>query len=102
MSEIHTHKMRTKKVIIEEIVEMLNNHEESISSFDMELDYSPCVNSIGNIVQLAESFDTNGIHTITYDDDVELREDNLEYDVLSVNDLEYVAENMKMYIDNYL
>ena len=74
-----------KKKMIEEIKLVIGTWGET-SSFELELDSSPCVNSIGNgknnVAQLAEYFKHDGVGTITYHDDIEIGADFILYEDL--------------------
>jgi len=78
------------------------------SSFELELDASPCMNSIGNnrgnICQLVEHFYSDYVTAVTYDDDVEISEDNYDYEELSDELIDEIYEIVVKYekdcIDN--
>lgn len=70
----------------------------------LELDSSPCLNSIGNgknnISELIESFNRDGVGTVVYQDELELDYNDYRYDELSDDMLEAVYEIMVDYDAN--
>ncbi len=74
---------RERKIaIIKRIIEVWG--ETTVT--ELELDHSPCLNSIGNgimnVSELVEEFMPNGVNTITYHDDMDLGYSNYSYDEL--------------------
>ena len=82
---------------IKQVIEDLG----STSTFELELQSSPCINSIGNgknnVCQLAEHFKHDGIDAVIYHDDTELGEDFIPYEDLKKNVIEEIYEIILTY-----
>lgn len=59
----------------------------SVNSAELQLDCSPCINSIGNgrnnVSQLIEHFGPTQVEAITYNDEIELGSEFIVYENLS-------------------
>lgn len=66
---------------------------------ELELDHSPSMNSMsdGNISEVIESFDVDGVDTIVYDDEVELEWNNYNYEELSDDIIDEIYDIMEQY-----
>jgi hypothetical protein len=62
---------------------------------------SICINSIGNVFQLIESFNYDDVTTITYHDEVALQEMYIPYEDLNEDVLQEISEVMDEY-DHYM
>lgn len=71
------------------------------SSSELELESSPCLNSMGNgknnVSELIEYFNHDGVGTVVYQDQTELDENDYSYNELSDDILEEVYEIMVQY-----
>jgi hypothetical protein len=67
----------------------------------LELDCSPCINSIGNgknnVSQLIERFNVDSVTAITYHDELELGEEDIDYEDLSNELLDEILNIMEEY-----
>jgi len=68
---------------------------------ELELDCSPCINSIGNgknnVSQLIERFNVDSVTAITYHDELELGEEDIDYEDLSNELLDEILNIMEEY-----
>ena len=99
LSEDRTEKIRFIKRVI--------NDWGETSCCELELDHSPSLNSTGNgggnVCELVEQFNADGVESIVYDDDVELEYNNYAYEDLDddiIDEIvfimeEYEAQSMK-------
>lgn len=66
------------------------------SSVELELDCSPCINSIGNgknnVSQLIEDFNYDDVTAITYQDEIELGTEDVNYEDLSNEIIDEIYE----------
>ena len=73
----------------------------SVTTCELELESSPCLNSIGNgknnVSQLIETFNADDVETVTYHDEIELGSDNVLYEDLDDDILEEVAGIIEIY-----
>lgn len=73
----------------------------SVSDMELGLDHSPCINSIGNgknnVSQLIENFNADCVTTVTYQDELELDRDDINYEDLSDDLIDEIAD----IIDDY-
>jgi len=94
---IHFHQ---KAIDIAYIKKVLNEWGE-VTACDLELDHSPCLNSIGNgkvnVSELVEEFRPNGVSTVTYQDQLDLGYSDYHYEEL--ND-DIIAE-IRVIMENY-
>ena len=71
------------------------------TSTELELDCSPCINSIGtgkqNVSQLIEHFNHNDVIAVTYHDEIELGEENISYEKLSRELIDEISGIMEVY-----
>lgn len=71
------------------------------STSELELDHSPCKNSIGNgksnVSELIEQFDANGVSAVTYNDEQEIGWNDYNYEDLEDYLLDEIAEIMDEY-----
>jgi hypothetical protein len=71
------------------------------SCCELELDHSPSLNSTGNgggnICELVEQFEVDGVETIVYDDDVELEYNHYKYDDLEDDIIDEIKDIMEKY-----
>jgi hypothetical protein len=81
----------------------------STTSCELELDCSPCLNSIGNgknnVSQLVEYFNADDVTAVTYQDELELGDEDIKYEdlddailneiagILEIYDLKMIKEN---------
>jgi len=81
----------------------------STTSGELELDCSPCLNSIGNgknnVSQLVEYFNADDVTAVTYQDELELGDEDIKYEdlddailneiagILEIYDLKMIKEN---------
>ncbi len=89
-----------KKILIHEIKRIIEDWGAT-TSCDLQLDSSPCLNSIGNgknnVCELIEYFNHDGVGTVTYQDELELDENDYPYEDLSLDILEEIANIMEDY-----
>lgn len=68
---------------------------------ELSLDCSPCLHSIGNgrqnVSQLIEHFNANGVTAITYNDEIQIGEEEIEYEYLSDDILDEIVTIMENY-----
>lgn len=73
----------------------------STTSSELELECSPCINSIGNgknnVSQLVEHFYPEGVEAVTYHDEVILGEEFISYDDLNEDILHEIYNIMLEY-----
>jgi hypothetical protein len=70
----------------------------SVTDMELGLDHSPCINSIGeNVCQLVEEFNADCVTAVTYDDDIEIDRDDINYEDLSDDLIDEIAD----IIDDY-
>jgi hypothetical protein len=69
------------------------------SCSELELDHSPSMNSLagGDVCELVEQFDVDGVETIVYDGDIELEYNNYKYDELSDDIIDEIYDIMEKY-----
>jgi len=74
----------TKKVMIEKIDAIISEYG-IFTTAEIGAEASPCINSMGGVVQLAERFDGSGVTAITYETryDNEIGEEDIPYEDLS-------------------
>ena len=99
LSEDRTEKIRFIKRVIEDW--------GATSCSELELDHSPSLNSTGNgggnVCELVEQFNADGVESIVYDDEIELEYNNYAYEDLDddiIDEIvfimeEYEAQSMK-------
>lgn len=72
-----------------------------VTSCELELDCSPCLNSIGNgknnVSQLIEHFNAEDVTAVTYHDEIELGEEDIKYEDLDDDILNEVAGIIEIY-----
>lgn len=90
----------TKQEQISEIKRIINEWG-SVTSSELELESSPCVNSIGNsignISQLVEHFYSDGVEAVTYHDEIELGEEYIYYENLNENTIDEIYHIIEQY-----
>lgn len=71
----------------------------SVTSSELQLESSPCINSIGNgknnVSQLIEHFYNDGVDAVTYHDEIELGEEYFNYEDLSdeiIDEIYFIME----------
>jgi hypothetical protein len=71
------------------------------SCTELELDHSPSLystgNGGGNVCELVEQFNADGVEAIVYDDEIELEYNNYSYDELSDDIIDEIVEIMEDY-----
>jgi hypothetical protein len=69
------------------------------SCTELERDHSPSMNSLagGDVCELVEQFDVEGVETIVYDGDIELEYNNYKYDELSDDIIDEIYDIMEQY-----
>jgi len=69
------------------------------SCCELELDHSPSINSMagGNIGELVEEFNVNGVSAVTYDDDNEIGWNDYNYEELSDDIIDEISDIMENY-----
>jgi len=76
----------------------------STSTYELELDCSPCINSIGNgrnnVSQLIERFYYDKVTAVTYHDELELGEEDIPYEDLSDDLIDEIFEIIEKYGSN--
>ena len=88
-----------KKELIQSIKFYIEMHGTT-SNYEMDVDTSPCINSIGeSIVQLAENFSNDTVSAITYVDGNEYDSEEIPYKDLSIKILREIYNNIKNYYD---
>jgi len=85
-----------KRTIIKNIKGIILKHG-SFSVAEVGGESSPCVESIGNTIVLAESFDSNCATLVTYVNDEEVDENYVVYHELSKDVLEEILIIAEMY-----
>ena len=82
------------------IKETINKWGET-SCCELELDHSPCLTSTGNgggnVCELVEQFNEDGVESIVYDDEIELEYNNYNYDELSDDIIDEIYDIMENY-----
>jgi hypothetical protein len=68
-----------------------------VTSGELELESSPCVNSNGGVVQLIEKFEFKGVDVYTYHNDIEINSDFVPYNELSDDILDEVSDILEQY-----
>ena len=72
-----------------------------VATYELELDHSPCIKSIGNgknnISQLVEEFYSTTVKAVTYHDELELGEEEIAYEDLSEDVIQDIYEIMEQY-----
>jgi len=85
---------------ITRIKEIISNWG-STTSCELELDCSPCLNSIGNgknnVSQLIEHFNAEDVTAVTYHDELELGEEDIKYEDLDDITLNEIAGILEVY-----
>jgi hypothetical protein len=75
-----------------------------VTTYELELDHSPCINSIGNgknnVSQLVEIFNSDHVIAVTYQDELELGEEEIAYEDLSEDIINEIYEIIKEYDNN--
>jgi hypothetical protein len=93
LSEDRSEKIRYIKKVL--------NDWGNTSCCELELDHSPCLTSTGNgggnVCELVEQFDVEGVETIVYDDDIELEYNNYKYDELEDDIIDEIFNIMEQY-----
>lgn len=73
----------------------------STTTCELELDSSPCINSIGNgknnVSQLVEHFNAKDVTAVTYHDELELGEEDIAYEDLSEDLIDEIYQVIKQY-----
>jgi|APFre7841882654_1041346.scaffolds.fasta_scaffold613078_1 hypothetical protein len=89
-----------KEKKIQRIKEIIGNWGGT-TACELELDHSPCINSIGNgknnVSQLIEYFNAKDVTAVTYQDELELGEEDILYEDLDDDILEEVLEIIEIY-----
>ena len=71
------------------------------SCCELELDHSPCLNSIGNgkdnICELVEQFNVDGVEATTYYDEITIADNHYTYEELSDEVIDEIVEIMENY-----
>ena len=71
------------------------------SDVELELDHSPCLNSIGNgkdnVSELIERFNADGVETTVYHDEITIADNNYSYEELPDEVIDEIVEIMKNY-----
>ena len=69
----------------------------SVTSSELSLDASPCLNSIDDIVQLVERFNYDDVTVVTYHNEIELSERDYSYEELPYNIIDEIYHIMMEY-----
>jgi hypothetical protein len=73
----------------------------STSCSELETESSPCIRTIGNgrnnISQLAETFCVDGVEAVTYQHDMEISWDNVDYEDLSEDIVDEIYHIIEQY-----
>ena len=73
----------------------------STSCTELELDHSPSLNSTGNgggnVCELVEQFNEDGVESIVYDDEIELEYNNYDYEDLEDDIIDEIYDIMERY-----
>lgn len=91
----------TKEEQIAEIKSMIKNKfDGSTSTCELEADSSPCISSSGtnkmNVSTLVETFNSDDVEIVTYNNETEIAYDNLSYEELSediIDEIYHLLEN---------
>jgi len=82
---------------IEYIKDVINKWGATTSA-ELELDSSPVFNNIsGKVCSLIESFTFNYVTVVTYDDELEIEEENIRYEDLSDELIDEIHTIMEIY-----
>ena len=72
-----------------------------VATYELELDCSPCINSIGNgknnVSQLVEEFYSTTVKAVTYHDELELGDEEIAYEDLSEDLIDEIYQIMEQY-----
>jgi hypothetical protein len=89
-----------REKMIKRIKEIIGNWGGTTAG-ELELESSPCINSIGNgknnVSQLVEYFNAEDVTAITYQDELELGEEDIIYEDLKDDILEEILGIMENY-----
>ena len=89
-----------REKMIQRIKEIIGNWG-STTTYELELDHSPCLSSIGNgknnVSQLIEHFNAEDVTAVTYHDQLELGEEDIKYEDLDDDILDEVAGILEIY-----
>jgi len=89
-----------RKLKIQEIRRIIEEWGAT-SSCELELEASPCLNSMGNgkrnVSELIESFNHDGVGTVVYQDELELDENDYTYEELSDEIIDEISDIMEQY-----
>ena len=89
---------KSKKQILINSIRKIINEFGSFTVGEIEADNSPCVNSMGKFVALAEDFDKDDVTVRIYDEDgTEHDEFTMDYEELSVD----VLAKIEMFAQDY-
>jgi hypothetical protein len=91
-----TYKYFDKESKIERIKSIIDEWG-STSASELKLDSSPVLNNIGNIIELVEIFEIDGIETIVYDDEIEIKYNRYEYEELPIDVLDEILKIIETY-----
>ena len=87
-----------KQEQINEIKRVVHDWWGSVTTEQLQLDASPCLNSIDDVVvQLIERFNKDDVTAITYYDDVEISERDFLYEKLPYNIIDEIYHIMMEY-----
>jgi hypothetical protein len=90
----------SKEIVIKRIKRIIEDWG-STTACELELDHSPCINSIGNgknnVSQLIEHFNADTVTAVTYHDELELGEEDIKYEDLD----DYILDEVSEIIENY-
>jgi hypothetical protein len=93
LSEDRSEKIRYIKKVL--------NDWGNTSCTELELDHSPSLNSTGNgggnVCELVEQFNVDGVETIVYDDEIELEYNNYSYEDLDDDIIDEIWDIMEKY-----
>jgi hypothetical protein len=92
--------MDTKAIHIDYIKKVIKEWG-STSCVELELDHSPCLNSIGNgknnVCELVEQFYADSVETVVYQDELTLSYNNYDYEDLSDDIINEIYRIMQDY-----
>ena len=92
--------MKTREEKIVKIIAVISDWGNTTPQ-ELELDCSPCINSIGNgknnVSQLIEEFNSTDVLAVTYHDEIELGQENIAYDDLSDEIIDEIFEIIETY-----
>jgi hypothetical protein len=96
--EIDLSEDRSEKI---RFIKRVLNDWGNTSCTELELDHSPSLNSTGNgggnVCELVEQFNTDGVESIVYDDEIELEYNNYHYEDLDDDIIDEIVSIMEEY-----